>query len=257
MTRVALVAACALCCVSAGTARAGICAGSPLALQLVTGGDRPDLILAQRTIDREWSTPSDSSWQPPLVGGVSEPGAMLMSAVVPGTGQLYVGEKSGYLFALVEAAGWAGWWFLNQGADEDRDDAVVVAGTPQDSASGWSFDRWEDATHGDATTIRRIYEQDREAYYDVIDKDAAYAAGWVDNGTHTAFGDLRERSDQRLEDARKVQTALWVNHLVAAFDALRAARMRNLPLRRGLELKATGGWKNHGPEIKLALRGRF
>ena len=232
------------------------CGGSPLAFCVLARTETPELILAQRNIDREWTTKTDSTYLP-LVGGVSEPAVTLMSAVLPGSGQLYMGEKSGYLFALVEVASWAGWVFLNHRADDERDQAAAVAGVPEDSTSGWSFDRWEDATEGDATDIRQLYDLDREAYFDVIQFDDTYAAGWSDAGTRTEYGHLRDSSDQKLEDAGKVQTVLWVNHLAAAFDALRAARQHNMPLRSGLELKAKGGWKGRGPSMTLVLERKF
>ena len=85
-------------------------------------------------------------------------------------------------------------------------------------------------------------------------------AGWVhrrrDHGG-VIFGDLRDRSDERLHDARRAQAVLWVNHLVAAVDALRAARIHNLPLRDNLGIKARGGWRHGGPSLAISLEGKF
>jgi len=50
---------------------------------------------------------------------------------------------------------------------------------------------------------------------------------------------------------------VWLNHAVAAFDALRAARFHNLPLRRQMELQLSGRMRSHGGELRAALVRRF
>jgi hypothetical protein len=219
---------------------------------------KPELILAQRVIEREWSIATDSSAAASrLVGGKSEPGAMAMSALLPGAGQLYVGERSGYVFALAEAAGWVSWWIFRHDSDDLRDDARTVAGVPDDPASAWSYQRWRQATGGDSTELRRLYEGDRDAYDQAIDSDPRYAAGWSSDQTHDQFTSLRDRSDSRRKASRMSEAGLWINHLVAVADALRAARFHNLPLREGVELKANAGLRGGSPAWTVALERRF
>src|SRR5262245_48812201 len=75
------------------------------------GEREPELILAQRTIDRTWGPSDDSVYVTVEVPNwKSEPLATTLSAVVPGSGQWYVGEKGNALvYAAIEVAGWSGW----------------------------------------------------------------------------------------------------------------------------------------------------
>jgi len=119
--------ACGTLLACAGAARAASMI-SPLALPLMTRTEAapaiasdpaPRLMLAQRSIQREWMTRADSLVDPNyLRGGKSEPAALGMSLLVPGAGQLYVGERSGLLYLAAEVAGIAGVLFLNQKADD-------------------------------------------------------------------------------------------------------------------------------------------
>jgi hypothetical protein len=239
---------------------------SPIALELVTipesgrlaPAPEPGLLLAQRVLDREWTTRADSlSNSSYVTGGKSELGALAMSAVVPGTGQLYVGERSGFIYLAAEVVAVAGALFFNGKANETRDDAAVVAGVPVDSTSGWSAERWASATSGDPDPVVALYQADPEAYYDRIAKDPSYAAGWSSDAKHGEFITLRTESDDQLQRAHTLEAAVWINHLVSAFDALRAARFYNVPLRRGMELKGNARWKKDGPAVKFAVVQRF
>ena len=243
---------------------------SPLAQPLVatpadlTGGrwpsdGAPQLVLAQRAIEREWSVVGDSGRAGLHREGMkSEVGAAALSAAIPGSGQLYAGRRSGYAFAAAEVAGWVGYLLLRGSGHDLRDDAQTLVGAPEDSASAWSFDRWE-TRGGDATELRVLYAADREAFYDAIDSDPRYADGWSSAGTRQEFADLRERSRRRLGQARWTGAALWVNHLVAAVDALRAARLGNLDLTLAgdVALKARGSWQGGGPGVVVTLERRF
>ena len=255
------VACVMLCALSPAAARAAETpwraeAISPLALELLTGDETPSLILAQRAIDREWTTPSDSDYVT-IPGGKSELGAMAMSAALPGAGQIYAGESRGFYFAALEVLGWAGVLFFHHDANGLRDDARNLAGEPADSTSNWSFQRYENATNQDPAYLRSLYAADPEAFDQAIDTDPRYAPGWSTNQDHSQFSDLRSQSDRRLTQAHVSEGTLWVNHLVAAFDAWRAARLHNVPLGMGVGLKADGRWHQGHPAFTVALERSF
>jgi hypothetical protein len=218
----------------------------------------PGLVLAQRVIDREWTTRADSLSNPNYVtGGKSEMGALAMSAAVPGAGQLYSGERNGFIYMAAEVVAIASAVFLHNKGDEFRSDAANVAGVPADSASGWSANRWASATAGDPKTALALYEADPEAYYDKIAKDPTMAAGWASGSTKDQFVTLRDESDLRLHRASIAAAGIWINHVVSAVDALRAARLYNLPLRRGMEIKGNARWKKDGPAVRFAVVQKF
>ena len=258
----------ALCC----ACDAACASASPLALALVTdrsgsqvpalafGGEAPRLVLAQRAIDREWSVVGDSGAAGLHVEGLrSEIGAAALSAALPGAGQVYSGQTRGYAFAAAEVAGWVGYALLRHSGNGLRDDARDLAGAPEDTAAAWSFDRWESATGGDASGLRALYGGDREAFFDAIGSDDRYVAGWSTTDARSRFGDLRARSDRRLGGARWTAGGLWLNHLVAAVDALRAARFHNLDfhLAGDLKVKARGSFYRGKPGLMMSLERRF
>lgn len=215
-------------------------------------------VLAQRVIDREWGLPDDSVYvELDVPGWKSEPLAASLSAVLPGAGQMYAGEGRGWVFAAVEAAGWGGWWWYRHDARRLRDDAAGVAGRPDDPSSGWSFERWAAASEGDPSEIAALYAADREAFYNAIAADPRYVSGWANADALAQFSSLQTRSDLRLGRSRLVSTGLWLNHLIAAVGALRAARFHNMPLSRRTGVKFDGRMDRRGPAVAVALQRVF
>jgi hypothetical protein len=218
----------------------------------------PGGVLAQRAIDRHWGPSDDSVYVVVDVPGwKSEPLATTLSAVLPGAGQFYTGEGKGWLFMAAEAAGWGGWLWYRHDARRLRDDAGAVAGSPDGAASGWSLERWVTATEGDPAEISALYAADREAFYNSIASDPRYLPGWESDETRTQFSSLRVRADLRLSRAHVYSTGLWLNHLVAAANALRSARLHNLPLSRTVGLKLDGRMRRGSPDVVVALVRKF
>ena len=213
-------------------------------------------LVAQRTIEREWTTAKDT-------GVVRIPGigvelrSVTLSAIVPGAGQLAAGEGRGVWFLVAEASAWGGWWLTRRDGHRLRDDARSFAGPPADSASAWSFERWAEATGGDPAYLEALYGADRSAFDQAIGSDARYAAGWKDIAARERFGDLKRRADDRLGLSRGFETGLWINHVVGALDALRAARVRRIRLYPGVDLKADGTLRRGRPQLVFALERRF
>lgn len=229
-----------------------------LGFRRIEGFERPGLILAQRTIDRSWGLSDDSTYVDVEVPGwKSEPTAALLSAVLPGAGQRYVGESGAWVYAAIEAAGWGGWWWYRHEAGRLRDRAVGLVGLPDDPASGWSFERWAEATQGDPLEIMTLYAGDVEAFYNSIASDPKYQAGWASLDARNDFGGLRLRADARLNRSRIYSTGLWINHLVAAVNALRAARFNNMPLSRQVGVRFDGGLRGGVPEFAVTLVRKF
>ena len=234
--------------------------GSALAVPLVAGVERPQLVLAQRAIERSWGASDDSVYVAVDVPGWRSEGlAAVLSAAVPGAGQVYGGERRGLWFALIEALGWtANRVYLHQ-AHTERDHSVAFAGDPADSASAWSFERWSATTGMDTGQLEAVWASDRQAFYELIGRDAVYLSGWSGEAADTrgVFLDLRERAETQYGRARLAGYALWLNHALAAVDALRAARLHNLALRDDLELRLRSSWDGGRPSVVAALVRRF
>jgi hypothetical protein len=244
---------------SAGPASAVI-RGSTLALPLFTGHDRPQLVLAQRAIERSWGLSEDSSYAEVNVPEWRSEGlAAGLSAVVPGGGELYAGVGNGLWFTLAEVVGWTANRVYLHRAQKERDRSVRYAGDPTDSSSAWSFGRFSRSTGLDAAQIAEIWAKDRQAFYEIIARDPTFLAGWKgpSDVTRDEFSGIRGLSRDQYNRASAAGYALWLNHLVSALDALRAARLHNLELRQNLELKLRSSWQSGRPAVMATVVRRF
>jgi hypothetical protein len=236
--------------------------GSALAWPVIVEQGRPPFRLAQRAIGRSWGLSEDSSYSEVDVPEWRSEGlAAGLSAVVPGAGQLYAGDRGGLWFALGEAVGWTANRIFLHKARAERDRSAHFAGDPRDPASAWTFERFRQATGLDtlAAELETVWDRDRQAFYERIGSDPAYLAGWngVPAVTRAEFFGMRDASRGYYDRASGVGCLLWFNHLLAAFDALRAARFRNLELQRGLELKLRSSWRPGHADVMAVLVRRF
>jgi len=239
-------------------AAVGQAIGSPLALALVEGPNQPSLVLLQRTITRTWGESDESTYvEVSVPDWKSEAWAMTLSGVVPGAGHAYLHQSSAIIFALLELGGWAARIHYGNRDSQLRDDAAAFRGNPYDSSSVWSFARWEASTGGDPTGIRTLYEQDPDEFDARIAHDPTYDKGWESPLPRNEFTHTLDEADGMLKRRKYASTALLFNHLGAAFDALRAARIHNFPLRQNLNLKVNTSWHSGAPGVKATLERRF
>lgn len=238
--------------------RCAVLAGSRLALPAATTGEG---LLAQRVIDREWGLSDDSTYHEVVVPGwKSEGGALAMSAIVPGAGHLYLGERSGWAYLLIETAGWVERSLARRDAGRRDDEARAFVGNPYDSTAGWSLARYEAAGGGDIQYVERLWAGDREAYYRLLATDAGLVGGFAGvnpSNEQVRFNGIRDERDSQLRLARHMEALLWINHLVSAIDALRAARIHNLPLQQQYQLRVSQRIRHGRPEFRAALVRRF
>lgn len=250
----------------AGAARAEVRAWSSLALPVVdlapaSANANDSQWLAQRVIDREWGASEDSTYhEVDVPGWKSEGFAFALSAGVPGSGQLYAGEGSGWLFLLAEALGWAGRAFTLNEAEQSAKDARAFVGNPFDTTAGFSFTRYERATGGSTATLEALWNYDREAFYQMLREDPRYLSGWSGGSpeqTWSAYRDYRASRDTNLRRAHLSEGLLWVNHVVAAIDAVRAVRAHNLPLAQEYQLQLGQRMREGQREYRATLVRRF
>lgn len=237
---------------------------SAFALPVGHSAEVSDGLLAQRVIERKWGPSDDSTYVTVAVPGWrDENKALVLSALLPGTGQLYAGERSGYFFLAAEAVGWFEWWYLRHRGKDIRNQSLAFAGDPNDSLSRWAFSNYEQRTGRSTDDLRRIYAADRSLFYYLIARDESLRAGWEDYslGYYAVMGDrfieIREDSQAHYKRARYFQAALWTHHVVAALDAMRVARLHNLQFSRTLKLGIKSRWVGDGPELAAAIEARF
>lgn len=256
--RASLVLALALA-VCASAAAAETLTGSRLALPAVTAPG--DGLLAQRTIDRDWGPSDDSLYKEVDVPGYkSEPGALTMSAIVPGTGQLYVGEKRGWAFLLVETVAIVSRRLSLDDADKAAGEITTFVGDPYDSTAGWSLDRYRSRGGGDTQYLERLWAGDRNAYYRKLADDPTYASGFSGSNpanTQSAYVGMVDGRESNLHHADRLEGLLWLNHIVAAVDAFRAARLHNMPLKQQYQLRVQEKIRRGRPEFRAAIVRNF
>ena len=235
---------------------------SPLALPIrrlvVAGGDGR---LAQRVIDREWGLSEDSTYRVVDVPGWKSEGlAFGLSGVVPGAGQVYAGEGSGWFYLLAEGAGWIGRAFERNRARQHYDEMVRFVGDPTDSSSGFSFARYTKRTGSPPTDLERLWAGDHDAYYRALANDPSYAQGFdglLPDEQYSHYSDLLAQHRESTRDARILEGVLMLNHLVSAIDALRAARMNNVPLTEQYHLELGERMRHGRAELRAAVVRRF
>lgn len=208
---------------------------------LVGGDAAPELLLAQRAIERDLRGPGTTEPAYAMVdvpGWKSEAGAAAMSLALPGTGQLYAGSKRGYLYLGVEAVALLSYATFQAKRDDKRDEYYAFVGDPNDAASRFSFDRLAgQVSPEELARLRTIYEKDRAEFYQSVTLEAQYAAGWQDPDERYDAQAIADDADRNDNKSRLGFYTLIANHLVSAFDALNLARFNNIALRDNMTLK--------------------
>lgn len=180
--------------------------------------------------------------------------AMLCSAVVPGSGEAYVGtKKRAITFLSLAAIGWGSFLYTGEKVDsyqtEYEELAYLHAGI-EDPKFGYDDDfysllgRYESS---DYYTTRVNPE------YDGIEWD------WTENPISTErWGDFQE-SKGNMKDTEKLQKGIKGGviflHALSALDALIAARLHNKKIDH---LSFDIDWKeSDNPTLKLSLNRKF
>jgi hypothetical protein len=264
--------------------------------------------LAQRAIDDEEppkkkpeATPEEPI-VPPLAEQKLEPEALerkspakafLFSALLPGTGELYVGSPRGYVFLGIEAATWITYASYKSSSSNKEEEMFAFA---DDHFSIDAFSRNCVGQPGqpcsDALSqIENFYVSDRAEYYEIISKNPIYKPGWgvtvdsqgdftYENGPPPAEGtdDFRSwvsnqaakqdehyasynetRDDRNSLDktARGMTMVALVNHLASAWDAFALARGFNANLPGETEMKVKVRTSLGNPGASLTFKRHF
>ena len=265
-----------LCALLAGSAGAGRAAADLPAgprtidvIPLLHGQDgKPELLLAQRSIEREIGKKTDQVGPEPEYTEVEIPGwkdpgkASLMSAVVPGTGQLYAGSKSGYVFLGIEAVAMMAYVKYRNDSHDRRDSYYSYVGDPTNPDSRFSFSRLHGSVPPDEVArLEEIYAKDPREFYDEVTTNDALAAGWSDQGIETG---QRSQAATYMDEVNNLDrksnfglATLIANHLVATVDALHLARINNIALKDHLTLKIKARPYGHNQSYGLTLTQKF
>ena len=167
--------------------------------------------------------------------------SFLLSAILPGAGQLYNGSRRGYAFLAVEASSWFVRTSYLDAADRKEADYRAYADRY------WDFDRFKGSENspgcgfapGADVLLEQYRVEDPVRYYAQLATGDDYRCGWADaafdSGTdevvsdhRTDYRNQRERSNTFQSRAGLALGVLVLNRVVSAVDAFRLARGKEL-----------------------------
>lgn len=222
--------------------------------------------------------------------------AFLLSAILPGAGEYYMGSKTRMLlFGGIEVLSWTGYLtYHHKGkvkekafrkfADEhwSLDDYLNYVNEEFLDGTNWHYDldttpeEWDSIqTYLPPSFIHDVIDarkHDRQQYYEMIGKYYAwqFGAGWRDSEYDTLDGWYRNENAEHYEDMRDLSNkflkrAKWgigaalVNRVLSAFDAALLAKAHNKRADRfsGFSLRATVIDYYGEPTPQIILTKRF
>jgi hypothetical protein len=155
--------------------------------------------------------------------------AAIYSLVLPGMGELYVGDfSSGKYFLLGEGLLWLTYAAFEVYGNSVRDDARLYAV----SNAGVNPAGKSDQFYVDVGNFLTVADYNDKKLRDrtpslVYDPAAGYGWAWGSNDQRVTFRDLRVHSENMFNNQKFVGAAILVNHVASAINAARAAIAHN------------------------------
>ncbi len=234
--------------------------GAPFSIVAPTGG-AGDVTEAttQTAADSDEEDAASSVPRDPAIKSPAK--ALFLSALLPGAGEYYAGNrKRAAIFLGLEALGWALWSTWDGKGNDIVDEFRATAReewSPQDYLN-WrlsSRSRFSSLTHALPCSLYIVNdgidglgdcpESEAQQYYELIGKYDQFVSGWSDltdaNGSpvqpsavdsvehfnsdkRLTYEGRRDDSNKWLERASTVSGLILVNHVLSAIDASRVAR---------------------------------
>jgi hypothetical protein len=155
-----------------------------------------------REITRDLGQQPESPEGMAMVPGMKKPGrALIYSAFIPGTGELYVGaKKRGIAFLAVEAAAWT-WYFTQHSSGQNKEDEFkdfAIDEWSEQAYIDWygHWEDWYDARRGDNDPdfdkifTHHLPSQVDDDYYEMIGKYDQFSYGWLGDPDDYLPGDF-------------------------------------------------------------------
>lgn len=196
--------------------------------------------------------------------------SFLLSAILPGAGQLYNANSRGYVFLALDAASWFTRSSYLDAADRKEADARAFADRH------WDFDRFVGAEGNEGcgfppgadTLLAGYFEDDRNQYYEELANGDEYRCGWDDarfdpesdrvlSDRRVEYREQRDRQNTFENRAGLALGVLVLNRIVSAVDAFRLARGRDAGEAPSLRLTSELGREEGGPRAVFRLTKEF
>ncbi len=199
----------------------------------------------------------------PVTGRKSVVKAALLSALLPGAGEYYLGNrgKARYFFA-VEAISWAGCIAFRTYGHWRKDDYIRYARTNAGADLEDKSEEFRDlvgfyTSIDDYNSLGRVYDPERPYLYDTPDNHWR----WQSDADQAAYRNLKNRSREAYRRAKYMIGIAVANRIVSILDAIRDTRRVNRSLEGSYSLEhplqIQFGSFDDGAQVQLALRTPF
>lgn len=181
----------------------------------------------------EDSDKSDNSFRPKRSGHKSLFKAGLYSALIPGGGQLYVGnKKTARYFLAAELVTWVGYISFKTYGNWKEDDYIRYAAVHANAQVGDKSEEFVDMVgfYNDIyeyNRLGRVFDPDREYLPDTPENHWQ----WKSEADRYNFRDLKNRSREADRRAEFMIGIAVVDRLISIIDAVRGARRANNELK--------------------------
>ena len=194
--------------------------------------------------------------------------AFLYSALVPGSGQLYIGAKRGYLQITAEVGLVVAYFITRSSAQNLREDYreqvrdnIVFEGPTkiqdwdpiEDFEHATQYENWNHRYDSEATRARTgkwYWKRDGDAFKDRPADEVPASEARLE-----AF-ETRMDANDKFQLAKTFLGIAILNHVVSAVDARIAAKSYNKKL-RAFELNLQTSFSPHNVQSQLVLKKRF
>ena len=189
--------------------------------------------------------------------------AAVLSALLPGAGEYYVGNrKKARYFFTIEALSWAGCLAFRTYGHWREDDYVRFARTNANASLEGKSDEFRDMVGfyrsiDDYNSLGRVYDPQRPYLYDTPDNHWR----WQSDADQATYRDLKNRSREAYRRAKFMIGIAVANRIISVLDAIRDTRRANRSLERSFShdkpLEIQFSTFDDGAKVQLALRTPF
>jgi hypothetical protein len=185
--------------------------------------------------------------------------AFLLSALLPGLGERYVGyrEKS-EIFMAAEVVLWLSYAGFNKYGDWCKQDCQVYAATYAGANIAGKSDnyftnlgRYDNIDDYNAAQLR---DRNLPKYYRDVDN---YYWQWDSEANRLKYEEIRRAAKRADNRATFALGAILANHLISAIDAVWSAHRANSANQAGLEWEIKFGDGHINPAVKFSLAAAF
>jgi TM2 domain-containing membrane protein YozV len=244
-----------------------LCAGVALSRQsaprIAPGGFVPDLPVNRLSTLSGVPAPRAELFAQESPGERKSPAtAAMYSLLLPGMGELYVGEYgSGKYLTIIDGALVVALVSFDRYANWLKDDSRQFAAAHAHT----TIDGKDDQFFSDIGDYQTVYDYNEAVLRDrqpqkVYNPGSGFYWSWDSPVIREQYRSIRVSSDDRFNDTRFIVAAIAVNHLVSAINAARLAIRHNKSLEEGqlidIHADVIGGF-THPDGIRITLSKNF